>query len=190
MGGKELSAALIIDHFQAEKSPLFLDSNQLVYEALIHGIKSVLFDVVTPPCIHSSVRFSTVSRVTHAHNDRVAIQLLVDLLRFPPFYLLPPSFDNSIKAVQLTRHFDKSNLVPASFAISLPPTCTVSSLHILLHLASHYHPTNHNRITIDLANSCFLVLCSTICPSVDQPFINFRYDPGWSERGDGDSNEI
>lgn len=87
MGWRELSAALIIDHFQAEKSPLFLDSNQVVYETLIHGIKSVLFDVVTPPRIHSSVRFSTVSRVTHAHNDRVTVQLLADLLppRFPPF---------------------------------------------------------------------------------------------------------
>lgn len=62
-GGEELSAALIIDHFQAEKSPLFHDSSQLVYEALIHGIKSVLFDVVsTPPCIHSSVRFNYESR--------------------------------------------------------------------------------------------------------------------------------
>lgn len=86
-GGKELSAALIIDHFQAEKSPLFLDSNQLVYETLIHGIKSVLFDVVTPPCVFTLPPVSA-SRVTHAHNDRATIQLLADLLRFPPFYLL------------------------------------------------------------------------------------------------------
>lgn len=64
--GEELSAALIIDHFQAEKSPLFHDSSQLVYEALIHGIKSVLFDVVTPPCIHSSVRVTSLARDTRA----------------------------------------------------------------------------------------------------------------------------